>query len=233
METADSPPPPSPNTPQKPEPLSLRLPWEDRALFGFAEALIETVKLIINEPKEAFGRLQRDGRFVGPLLYGVIVSWVGLVFFYFWTLIFGSADRLQGLEGDSTFSLPGFLVLFVLWPFVFLWLVFSAAIVNHLCLMLVGATKNSPVDLEGTFKVQAYAWTGAVATVVPLVGIIVAPIWIAALVVVGFAAVHRTSYARVLLVVAIQAVLSCLISLGALFFFGAVLFGLIAGASVP
>ena len=99
--------------------------------------------------------------------------------------------------------------------------------------MLVGATKNSPVDLEGTFKVQAYAWTGAVATVVPLVGIIVAPIWIAALVVVGFAAVHRTSYARVLLVVAIQAVLSCLISLGALFFFGAVLFGLIAGASVP
>ena len=51
------------------------------------------------------------------------MSWVGLVFFYFWTLIFGSADRLQGLEGDSTFSLPGFLVLFVLWPFVFLWLV--------------------------------------------------------------------------------------------------------------
>ena len=80
------PPPPSGDGP----PLA-PLPWEDRERLGVVEALVETVKLLVTRPNEAFERAREQGDYFSPLAYALICGFVAAVAGALWNVLFNQA----------------------------------------------------------------------------------------------------------------------------------------------
>ncbi len=192
-------------------------PWEDRDRLGFLDALIETVKLIVAAPSEAFGRLRPDGDYLWPLVFGLIFSWIGMFFGQLWSLIFGSAIQsmvgnfgdLEGLAAFGATSVLQTVIMLVLWPVIYVIVVFLTAGLAHLCLMMVGAVEGSPFGFEGTMKVVAYSSVVDLLNLVPLVGGFIAFFAKLILFVFGFAKVHKTTEGKALGAVVILFVTCC------------------------
>src|SRR5687768_2262196 len=53
-------------------------PWERRGQIGIGSALIETVQQVLTKPGAFFRSMPVTGGVGGPLLFGVIVGYVGL-----------------------------------------------------------------------------------------------------------------------------------------------------------
>ncbi len=218
-----APPPPAPPAAPPPPPPPAggasgpRFPWEERDRLGFLDALIETVKLIVTAPGEVFARLRSDGDYLWPLVFGLIISWIGMVFSQIWSLILGSAmqsflGNFGGFEDLAAFGATSVLqavLLLVLWPIIYVIVVFLTAGLAHLCLMIVGAVEDSPLGFEGTFKVVAYSSVADLLNLVPLVGGLLAFFARLVLYVFGFARVHKTSEGKALGAVAILFVTCC------------------------
>lgn len=92
------PPPPSSEDSGGDSGGSARLPWEERQRLGALDALIDTIRLLVTAPDEAFSRLRSDGDLVSPILFGVIGTWLGSLFHQFWNLLLGS--YMQTMFGD-------------------------------------------------------------------------------------------------------------------------------------
>ena len=217
------------------------MPWEERDRLGFLDALIETVKLIATAPSDAFARLRADGDLLWPLLFGLIFSWIGQFFTQVWNLIFGEAmqSMMTGLgdfgdfEQYMTYGATGvveFIVTLVLWPVIFAIVIFISAAIFHGCLMLVGATDESPTGFEGTLKVLCYSQIANLAAIVPILGGLVATLISLVLLVLGFTEAHRTTQGKALIAVLIPVVLCCICCIVGIFVFGASLAALMAGA---
>ena len=54
-------------------------PWERRHTIGFFAALIETTKQVLTQPAAFFRSMPVTGGLGSPLLYAVIIAYVGLV----------------------------------------------------------------------------------------------------------------------------------------------------------
>ena len=211
------------------------LPWEERDRLGLVEALVQTVRLLVINPSNAFSRLRRDRDITSPILFGIILSWVSVFLTQIWQFVLGSAfTRLFGsLAGFETFeqqpSLVGFLVALVITPVFVVIAMFLGAGIYHLCLMVVGATENSPTGFEGTLKVYAYSQIAGLAAVLPLLGSFVYVIWAMVLTVIGYSAVHRTTTGKTVIAVLIPLLLCCACAIVVAMFFGAMLSAIIAG----
>lgn len=228
------PPPISPYTPPAfggppPPPAGDRLPWEERERLGLFEALIQTIRLVVTDPSNAFSRLRPDSDLTSPILFGLIVSWVGYVFSQGWDLAFGGLMRsiFSGIEGlERAYWAPGtawILGTLVVWPLIFLVGLFISGGILHLCLLIVGATNESPIGFEGTLKVVAYAQVATLAGIVPLVGSLIGALWLLVLEVIGLAQVHRTTQGRALLAVLIPVLFCCACILVGVALFGAMI----------
>lgn len=219
------PPPPPPSHPSAPyvpppgeEAPGPRMPWEERDRLGYGDALIETVKLLLTAPGEAFSRLRPDGDLIWPLVFGLIFSWIGQFFAQMWNMVFGEATRamMQGFEGLGDYAamtatnLGTAVITIVIWPVLYVIFTFIGAGIFHLCLMLVGGTDESPLGFEGTLKVVAYAQIGNLAGVVPIFGGLIAAVLSLVLAVIGFIHVHRTTGVKATLAVLIPVGLCCL-----------------------
>ena len=232
------PPPPSPYTPPGsgssipagPD-SAPRLPWEERDRLGLVEAFVQTVRLLFIDTKVAFSRLRRDGDLTSPMLFGILVSWVSVLLSQLWNMLFlGSMSNIfGGVEGlEEAFQAPSLfelVVTLIIWPFVYVVIVFLGSGVLHLCLLIVGATERSETGFEGTLKVYAYATVAWLAVVLPFVGGLIAWLWNIVLEVVGLAAVHRTSQGRALAAVLIPTMVCCLCGLLLMILFGAAIAG--------
>jgi hypothetical protein len=238
-----SPPPVPPRSPYAPPEAGstptggssgARLPWEERDRLGFVEALIQTIRLIISDPADAFSRLRPDGDLTSPILFGLILSWIAIFLSQIWQLLFGGFYRslfsqFGGFE--DAFAAPGIGGLvgtLVLWPILFVIGLFIGAGILHLCFMLVSATSHSPSGFEGTLKVVAYSQTVGLASVVPLLGGFIMMVWGIYLEVIGAASVHRTTQGKALLGVLIPLLVCCFCGIVAAVFFGAMIAALIA-----
>lgn len=207
------------------------MPWEERDRIGLVEALIQTIRLLVTDPSNAFSRLRADGDLTSPILFGLILSWAGMLLSQMWQLLFGGlmGSMFSGMEGlERAFgpsgAVGGFWFL-VVWPVIFVVLLFLSAGILHLCLMIVGATSDSPSGFEGTLKVVSYSQVAGIASVVPLVGGFLFGIWALVLEVIGSSLVHRTTTARALMGVLIP-LLACCACLAV--FFSAVIAAFIA-----
>ena len=216
-----------------------RLPWEERDRLGLIEALIQTVRLLITDPSNAFSRLRPDSDLTSPILFGLILSWAGVLLSQMWQLMFGGlvGSMFEGIEGlGGAFAPPGAIGIIgtlVVWPIVFVVFLFISAGILHLCLMLVGATADSRSGFEGTLKVVSYSQVAGVASVVPLVGGFLFAIWALILEVIGSSMVHRTTVGRALAGVLIPILVCCVCVIFAAVSFGAMIaafFASMAGA---
>lgn len=239
------PPPPTPPAPPAPPagsgPEGPRLPWEERDRLGFLDALIETVKLIATAPSDAFSRLRSDGDLIWPLVFGLIFSWIGQFLNQVWNLLFGGAMQsmmtgfgdMGDLDQYLTFGSTGalqFALNVILWPIFFLIIIFVGGGIFHGCLMLVGATNESPTGFEGTLKVLCYSQIANLAAIVPLLGGLVATLISLVLLVIGFTQVHRTEQGKALIAVLIPVVLCCLCCIVGILAIGGGLAAMMAGA---
>jgi hypothetical protein len=211
-----------------------RLPWEERDRLGLVEALIQTIRLLVTDPSDAFSRLRPDSDLTSPILFGLILSWAGVLLSQMWQLMFGGLMRsmFSGMEGLERAFAPsgavGVIGTLVVWPVIFVVFLFISAGILHLCLMIVGATSDSPSGFEGTLKVVSYSQVAGIASVVPLFGGFLFAIWALFLEVIGSSLVHRTTVARALMGVLIPILVCCTCIIFAAVFFGAMIAAFIA-----
>lgn len=206
-------------------------PWEQRDRLGFVPAFIENVKLFALSPSEAFARTRRTGDYVGPLIFGVLVGWIGYLFYTIWNLLLGGIvqswmmgmmpPEMQGQVGPSSMMVSGAMsfVWLILYPVIAAVFMFIGAGILHLCGMLTGALNNSDSGFEGTFRAVAFTSVSNLASIVPLVGGFIGLIWFIFLATVGLSTMHRTTQGKALLTVLLPIILCCVCCL-AFFFLG-------------
>ena len=78
-------------------------PWERRDAIGFVNALIETTKQVLPQPAAFFRSMPVTGGLGGPLLYAVIVGYIGLFASTIYNLVFRSvlSSSLPRMGGNS------------------------------------------------------------------------------------------------------------------------------------
>lgn len=210
--TGGAPPPPAGGTGMEP------LPWEDRERRGFFPALIDTIKLFVTSPKEAYARARETGDYLSPILFAVIIGWIMGIIGQLWSLLFqGSWIAMLPPEARDQFGAMGlgatsavsFIVGVLLTPVIILVVLFIWSGIVHLFLMLLGGHKQSAAGFEGTFRALAYGQVASLAQIIPFVGGLIALIWGIVLWVIGLVRMHRTSQGKALGAVLIPIVLCC------------------------
>lgn len=227
-------PPPPPTMPPSGGLAEPRLPWEERQQRGFFDALVETVRLLITAPKDAFGRLRQDGDLTSPILFSVIVGMVSQLFGLFWQMLlgFGMPSFLGGPEDIAIAGGIGlfyaFLIL-ILIPVLVLIFLFIAAGIYHLVLHLLGGLDRSPMGFEGSLKVTAYAQTAGLASVVPFLGWLIAMVGTIILLVIGLTQVHRAEQSKAIIAVLVPMLLCCVCAIVMAILFGTAMAAAFAG----
>lgn len=206
-------------------------PWEDRARLGLVTALVETGKLLITQPKEAYSRLQPNGDLTSPLLFGLIVSWPVFIVSLVWQLLLGGMMGGFGNTEAAGMSVLSLGLYAVCYPILYLIGVFISAGIFHLTLSLLKGLEQSPFGFEGTLKVVAYAYVGQIASVVPMIGGFVTLGLFIYLSINGLQVVHRTSQKNAVLAIVLPMLLCCVCAAIIFALFGAALATAMAGAS--
>lgn len=203
-------------------------PWDQRARLGFVNALIENTKLFALNPSEAWARTQRTGDLVGPLIFGVLLGWIGAFFQLIWQLLFGNAalrmlmssmpPEARSQMGPMISAGAGGFVGFIVYPIIAVIVLFIGAAILHLCCMLVGALAESDSGFEGSFRAVAFSAVGSLGYVVPVVGGLIVMVWTIFLAVLGVSTLHRTSQGKALLAVLLPIILCCICCIAFIFF---------------
>src|SRR5262245_11271983 len=63
-------------------------PWERRDQIGIAAGLVETTTQVLSGPESFFQRMPVTGGLTSPLLYGLLIGYVGLVASTLYSLVF-------------------------------------------------------------------------------------------------------------------------------------------------
>ena len=220
------PPPPPPQPPYMPPPaVSGGLPWETQTLGP--QPFFDTAMLFIKAPEQAWRVTRETGDYMRPLLFGVIVGWVGLVFRTVWGTIFGAGlmrmipAQYAGFTRFGGGSLVGQVIL---GPLLVACGLFIGAAILHVSFMIVGALTSSKSQFEGTFRLVCYASVANVASVVPLLGGLVAGVWAAYLIVVGAQQLHKTTQSKALFGILLPTIVCCVCAILGMAFAGAALF---------
>ncbi len=206
------------------------LPWERQRTADPLRAFIETVKLFVTRPDEAWRITPERGGLQSPLLFGLIVSFVGaaIAFVYRWIFISPWVRMFPGAMyrrwGWAMGRRPAGCAI-VVWPFMAAITIligfFIVAAVLHLFVLIVGAARASASGFEGTFRVVAYSSVASLAQVIPIFGGLIAFVWWIVLAVKGITRLHRTTTGRALAAVLVpMALVFALVALCAILIFG-------------
>lgn len=207
MEGTSSPPPAAPALPP------VVIPWEDTGGAGAIERLFETVKLLATSPSEAFRRMPTTGGIGQPLVFAIVVAWVGIAISAVWALLFGGISlpfldpeelgMFGALMGMSTAMTLG---LVILAPIITAIVVFVQGGILHLMLMLVGGANRG---FEATARVCSYSQAAQLAQAIPFCGSLISLVWSLVLLIVGLAEAHGTSRGKAAIAVVLPVVLCC------------------------
>jgi hypothetical protein len=216
---ASTPPPPT-TPPPLPSggatPPGAGSPWENRDRLGFLGALVETTKQVLGQPTRFFREMPTTGGIGAPLLYAVVIGWVGWVAAGLYSALFqsivGSGLAFFGERPEFAEALHfaqswvGFVIQVVFAP---VWIaigVFVAAGIFHLMLLILGGAQR---DFEATFRVVGYAQAPAVLMLVPFCGGFVAGAWSLVLYVMGLAEAQGIGHGKAAAAVLLPLVLVC------------------------
>lgn len=206
------PPPPSPPT------GSPGNPFERRSELGFFQGLVDAIKGFITSPGVTFAETKRSGDLLSPLLYAVIVGFIGTAISSIWQALMGTAwtqylpPEMQdqwGLGWAAMGTAAGILGWLLVAPFFIVIGIFIVAAIVHLSLMLVGGLKNSRAGFEGTLRVVAYSQTASLAQIIPFLGGLITLIWTLVLGVMGIVRLHDTTEGRAAIGVLLPMLLCC------------------------
>ena len=204
-------------------PAASATPWEQRDRIGFVSALVETTQQVLTRPTDFFRAMPVTGGLGGPLFYGVILGYVGVVASAIYGAIFQAVagPRLFGMphRGELDRFLPylqgGFGVVFqiVLGPLLVAVALFISSAILHVLLLLFG---GAPRGFEATFRVRCYAEAASVIRLIPFCGTAIFVIYILILVIVGLSEAHRIGRGRAAAAVLVPLILFCCCCTGAI-----------------
>jgi hypothetical protein len=202
MEETTSPPP---------TPATAPIPWEDPARTSTFERFAETVKMLATRPGEAFAGMPTTGGIGSPLLYAIVVGWIGIAIAVVWNTLFqGMWIPFMG-GGEEAAVAAAFtgawaVGTIILAPILIIIGVFIGAAILHLMLMIVGGANNG---FEATVRVVCYAQTAQLAGIIPFCGGLISMVWAIILYVFGLTTAHRTTQGKAVLAVLLPVVLCC------------------------
>ena len=211
------------------------IPWDERDRIGLVSALVETTREVLTRPGAFFRAMPVTGGLGSPLLYAVIVGWVGLVASAFYQAIFrsvvGSGLGAFGSERPEIAALLGWVegwagfVAQAVFGGVFVVIgVFLVAGILHLVLMLLGGARH---DFEATFRVVSFAQATSILFLVPFCGQLVGGLWTLVLYVLGLAEAHQIGHGKATAAVLLPIVLVCCCCAGLAFLFAGAIAGLV------
>jgi hypothetical protein len=200
-----------------PDPPEPGIAWEQRDRIGFFNALVETTRQVLVEPGAFFRAMPVTGGLASPLLYGVVLGWVGLVATSFYQAIFrsivGSGWGGLGAERPEVEALlgwiggwAGFLGQVVFGGVAAAIGLFVAAGILHLTLLLLGGARRG---FEATFRVVGFAEAASLVFLVPFCGQLLGWIWSVVLYVLGLAAAHEIGHGKAAATVLLPFALCC------------------------
>jgi len=190
--------------------------WDRREQLGLATAFIETTKAVLAEPTDFFTRLPKGGGLGGPLLYGTLTGYIGLLANTLYQVVLGliqgpppeggtpMEQLVAGLRGGMPLWQGALMV--VLGPVVVVLGLLVGAAVWHVCLMMVGGARE---DFEATLRVACFVNATALLQVVPFCGGIVAPFYGLGVGILGLARAHEIPIGRAALAVLGPLLLCC------------------------
>ena len=198
-------------------------------------ALVETTREVLTRPSAFFRAMPVAGGLGSPLLYAVIVGWIGLVASAFYQAIFrsvvGSGLGAFGAERPEIAALLGWVegwagfAAQAVFGGVFVVIgVFLAAGILHLFLLLLGGARR---DFEATFRVVSFAQATSILFLVPFCGQFVGGIWTLVLYVLGFAEAHQIGHGKAAAAVLLPIVLLCCCCAALVFLFAGAVAGLV------
>jgi hypothetical protein len=209
-------------------------PWEERQRLGLVNALVETTRQVLSQPVSFFRAMPTSGGVGKPLLYAVILGWLGLVASSFYGAVFRSILG-QGFSplGERP-ELGPILTLMESWTgfalqvvfgaiFVVLGLFLAAGVFHVMLLVLGGALR----DFEASFRAVSYSQAPSVLLLIPFCGQLIAGVWTLVLYVIGLAEAHTIGYGKAAAAVLLPVVLLCCCCAGIAFFFASAIAGLV------
>ena len=195
------------------------VPWEDKGKLGFIGALFETWKESVFNPVNFYRKMPVSGGVGNPLLYGLILGFIGLMFQMIYQQFFNQLfDPSQwypflGKELDWRYyefahkieSITN-LAYIVIFPFILTAWFFIWSGIIHLILLIFNWNKE---NFEATFRLITYSEGPSFFAIVPLIGWAISIVWQLVLVIIGVKEVHRLSTGKSLLVVFLPLLLCC------------------------
>ncbi len=214
--------PPAPPPPPPPE-GGIPAPFADRRGRGFFGAFFETWKLAATEPQKFFAHVRIQ---LGPAIwFGVLAAWVGSAVGGILSLGLRSTS-LASME-RSLSSLPpeqaqqirelvqkfgammgpwGAIGTIIVTPLLTLLFMFIIAGVVHLLLMMFhGATRG----FEATLLVVAFSYGAHLLNAIPECGPLISTVWQLVILIIGLAAIHRTTTGKTAAAVLVPGFLCC------------------------
>lgn len=189
-------------------------PWDERSRRGLVDALVASCKLLITEPRQAFGLLKPDGDMTGPLLFGLIIGWPIAIIGQVYQMLLGGmmGGMLGGSEAMQAQAFSGAMGLVMMglgFPIIYLIGIFIGAGIVHLMLIVIKALGGSSFGFEGTVKIACYSYVAYLAGIVPFLGGLVTMVASLILWIVGIQVVHRTTMGQALTAVFAPLLLCC------------------------
>lgn len=212
-----------------------KIPWETWRDSGRLRAFWETWKQAMVNPVAFFRRVPKQGNFVLPMYYGVICQSIAIILMWSFQAGFKSIPTILDYTASFggywpwtlSFSWPAMsiflLAIIVLAPIFSVIGLFFTSAMYHIFLKILGGAK---FGFETTFRAISYSSSAQILGIVPIVGGIIAGVWMLVLSMIGLKEMHQTSYARTILAVLLPVLICC----GFMIVIVATLFGAAIGA---
>jgi len=183
-------------------------PWEERS------DLLATVWGTLTDPGTLYRTVEKNGPTARAVVYGVLLGMIGLILGIAWQLVGTGLLDVTGLrsrpevvaELGSVGPTLLITVLVITSPFFLTLSLYASAGIYHLALSLLGGARYG---YDATLRATAYAQTAQLASVIPICGGLIAPIWVFVLIVVGLREVHETTTGRAVGAIVLPLVACC------------------------
>ena len=232
------PPSSEPSQSERPQPLSSSdrpsTPlWDNDG--PFFTRLFNTWKETMFHPGRFFKSIPTDAGLGRPLLYAIIMGFIGMAGAAFWQIIFSvlqlSFLSLLGLPQNrqnvmlSSFFTPLILLCGLILSPLFITIgAFVSSGIFHLFLMIVGGNKKG---FEATFRSLTYAYSPNVFSFIPFCGGYIALVWQIVIIIIGFKETHQIPTWKAIVACLLPLILCCVCGLVLVIIAGAAIFSAI------